>query len=80
MTYLILDEKIREIQPIFFDGLKRIMQINSVKGTPEPNAPFGNGPKKALSETLELAKELGFKTGIVSNAVGYAQLGEDDEN
>ena len=43
MTYSILDEKIREIQPIFFDGLKRIMQINSVKGTPEPNAPFGNG-------------------------------------
>ena len=80
MTYSILDEKIREIQPIFFDGLKRIMLINSVKGTPEPNAPFGNGPKKALSETLELAKELGFKTGIVSNAVGYAQLGEDDEN
>lgn len=80
MTYSILDEAIKKIEPDFFNGLKRIMQINSVKGEAKPHAPFGLGPKQALVETLSLAQELGFKTGMVNDAVGYAQLGEDNEN
>lgn len=80
MTYSIFNEALKNIQPDFFDGLRRIMKVNSVKGTPEPGAPFGKGPKEALIETINLAKELGFKTNIINDAVGYAQLGEDNDN
>lgn len=80
MTYSMFDEALKEIEPKFFSGLRRIMQINSVKGEAQPNAPFGLGPKKALEETLNLAKELGFTTKIINDAMGYAQLGDDNEN
>ncbi|HCM90548.1 MULTISPECIES: Sapep family Mn(2+)-dependent dipeptidase [Vagococcus] len=78
MTIDNIDNKLKEIEPQFIEGLTRVMQINSVKGEKIPNAPFGTGPKKALVETLKLAEELGFKTKIIKNAVGYAQLGNDD--
>ena len=80
MTYSMFDEALKEIEPKFFSGLRRIMQINSVKGEAQPNAPFGLGPKKALEEALNLAKELGFTTKIINDAMGYAQLGNDNEN
>lgn len=80
MTYSVFDKALKEIEPQFFNGLRKIMQINSVKGEPQPNAPFGNGPKKALVETLALAKELGFTTKIINDAMGYAQLGDDNQN
>lgn len=80
MDYSKLDKAITNIQPEFIAGLTKVMQVNSVKGSPEKNAPFGIGPKNALIEALNLAEELGFKTKIVNNAMGYAQLGDDNEN
>ncbi|MGX7025009.1 Sapep family Mn(2+)-dependent dipeptidase [Vagococcus hydrophili] len=75
----LIKQKIKEVEPLFIQGLTKIMKINSVKGEATEIAPFGNGPKKALLATLDLAEELGFKTKMVDNAVGYAQLGEDNE-
>lgn len=72
-------QEIKGIQEEFFHGLRTIMQINSVKSEPEPTAPFGPGPKKALLATLALAKDLGFHTHLVNSAIGYAQLGEGEE-
>ena len=80
MDYSKFNQGIEKIQPRFIAGLRKIMQVNSVKDIPHKEAPFGLGPKKALVEALTLAKELGFKTNIVNNAVGYAQLGDDNEN
>ncbi len=68
------------IEDEFIQGLKKIIAIESVKGKKKINAPFGTGPKKTLTETLKLAKELGFKTAIINDAVGYAQLGDDNEH
>ncbi|MFC6348232.1 Sapep family Mn(2+)-dependent dipeptidase [Vagococcus carniphilus] len=80
MDISLFKEKLAEIETDFYKGLKRIMKINSVKSTPEKNAPFGLGPKLVLDEAILLSKELGFKTKIINNAVGYAQLGDDDNN
>lgn len=80
MNVSLFKEEITKIETDFYKGLNRIMKINSVKSTPEKNAPFGLGPKLALDEAILLSKELGFKTKIINNAVGYAQLGDDDNN
>ena len=34
--------------------LGKLISINSVEGTPEPDAPFGKGPKVALETALEI--------------------------
>ncbi|WEG73958.1 Sapep family Mn(2+)-dependent dipeptidase [Vagococcus intermedius] len=64
-------------QADFFKGLKEVMQINSVKGKPEIDAPFGAGPKQAILKALELAESLGFKTQLINNAMGYAEWGPE---
>ncbi len=63
----------------FLAGLKKVMKVDSVKGLAETGAPFGNGPKKALETALDLASALGFETKIVSDAVGYAQYGTNND-
>lgn len=63
----------------FLAGLKKVMKVDSVKGLAETGAPFGKGPKKALETALDLASALGFETKIVSDAVGYAQYGTNND-
>lgn len=75
-----LRKTISEVYPEFLKGLTKIMKIRSVKSKEQFEAPFGEGPKEALLAVMQLADELGFQTRIVGNAVGYAQLGEDNQN
>lgn len=70
---------VKETEDEFLAGLKKVMQIASVKGLTEEGAPFGNAPKAALEMTLALARELGFETKSVGNSVGYAQYGDNNE-
>lgn len=70
---------IEESKEQFYQDLDQVMQVESVKGTPAEQAPFGKGPKKALETALALARKYGFETAIVNDAVGYAQWGEAEE-
>lgn len=70
---------IEENKEQFYQDLDQAMQVESVKGTPAEQAPFGKGPKKALETALALARKYGFETAIVNDAVGYAQWGEAEE-
>ncbi|EOH75877.1 M20 family metallopeptidase [Enterococcus malodoratus] len=70
---------IEENKEQFYQDLDQVMQVESVKGTPAEQAPFGKGPKKALETALALARKYGFETAIVNDAVGYAQWGEAEE-
>ena len=63
----------------FYQDLDKVMQVESVKGVPAEQAPFGEGPKEALKTVIMLGQKYGFKTAIVNDAVGYAQWGERDE-
>lgn len=56
------------------------MQIESVKGLPKRDAPFGKGPKEALEAIVPIIKKCGFKASIVNNSMAYAQWGEDNED
>lgn len=74
-----IKEAVKANQAMFLNGLKQIMQIESVEGEPQLDAPFGAGPKQALQQVMLLAEKMGFKTGIVNHAVGYAQFGDNHQ-
>ncbi|MEG1790427.1 MAG: Sapep family Mn(2+)-dependent dipeptidase [Oscillospiraceae bacterium] len=56
--------------------IARLVAIRSTKGEPTDDAPFGEGPKKALDEALALCREYGFKTESFGGAVGTADLND----
>ncbi len=72
-------KKIDEISDQMMDGIKSIVQIDSVKSKAEEGMPFGEGVNHALIQTLELAKSLGFETENVDNVVGIAKYGDGDD-
>lgn len=57
------------------EKLGRLVAINSVEGTPLPDAPFGEGPRKALVSALNMMEADGFKTVNLDNYAGYAEMG-----
>ena len=70
---------IEENKEQFYQDLDQVMQIESVKGTPAKQAPFGKGPKEALLTVMSLAEKYGFKTAIINDVVGYAQWGDAED-
>ena len=69
--------RLKEVQPMLFDGLRRMVAIPSIRGKEEPDAPFGRGPKQALEEVLKIATGLGFHTKNIDDKIGYAEYGEN---
>lgn len=74
-----IQQAIKQNEAEFLNDLGQLLAVPSVKGTPEMNAPFGIEPRKALNVGLALAEKYGFETAIVDNAVGYAQVGNEQE-
>lgn len=60
-------------------AIQESVAINSIKGEPEPDAPYGKGPKAALDHALALGEKLGFRTGNSGNRVGWIEYGEGEE-
>ena len=79
MAYEKLNEKILELQDEMIASIQQNMRIESVKGEPCENAPYGPGPKAALTDLLELGEKLGFKTGHADNRVGWMEYGDGEE-
>lgn len=76
----VIDEAINNSKSDFYTELKKIISIKSVKSTAKENAPFGEGPKEALTTIVSIIRKMGFKAGIVNNAMAYAQWGDDDDH
>ena len=55
----------------------RLVAIPSLDGKPEPGAPYGAEPRRALTCALGIAEELGLKTVVCDDHLGYAFIGED---
>ena len=79
MGYEQLNDKMMELKEEIFASIRESVAIESVKGTPEEDAPYGRGPKEALDHMLALGEKLGFKTGNVDNRVGWIEYGEGEE-
>lgn len=75
-------EKIRSIidkdQNNLIGAIREIVAVPSAGGeAPQPNAPFGPGPKAALDKFVEIGSRLGFRTWTFENQVGIAELGDE---
>lgn len=58
--------------------ISEMISINSVGGDPIPGAPYGEGPRKALSVFLDKAASEGFATGVLDDRVGWCEIGSGD--
>jgi succinyl-diaminopimelate desuccinylase len=89
LLYLIIKEDIRmnpavdtwidEHQSEIITSLQKCVQAQSVETSPEAGAPFGPEVKKCLTETLDLAKSLGFSIKDMDGYIGYADYGAGKE-
>lgn len=61
------------------DRLEKLVSINSEQGKEEVDAPFGQGPKKALETALKMLQEDGLKTVNLDNYIGYGEMGEGEQ-
>ena len=58
--------------------LASLIEIPSVLGEKEVDAPFGKEPKRALLKMLEIAERDGFKTNNIDNYAGEIDLNDDE--
>jgi len=72
----IINEKVDKYFDEILEALKKVIAIKSVMGEPKDGMPFGEGPAKALHETLKIAEELGFRSVNVDNYAGHVEYGE----
>lgn len=64
----------------FIEAIARLVKIKSVEGAATPLYPFGEGPAKALDETLALAQELGLHTQNHEYYVGTIDINDKETN
>lgn len=69
-----IETQLAENLPNYQKLLASVLAIQSVKGDPQPQAPFGVGPRAALEQALKIARSFGLKTKVIADAVGYAEL------
>lgn len=56
-----------------------IIRIPSVKESPLPGRPFGEGVNQSLEYALSLAERLGFEVKNIDGYAGYAEFGQGEE-
>jgi succinyl-diaminopimelate desuccinylase len=59
-------------------SVQDLVRIKSIKGDPQPGAPFGQGPAHALVKALNIATELGFNATNMDGYIGYAEYGQGE--
>jgi succinyl-diaminopimelate desuccinylase len=60
-------------------AIQTVIGFHSVKGDPQPGAPFGKENKDALDFALAEAKKLGFTVKNLDGYCGYAEYGVGEE-
>ena len=76
----LIDQFIAENKENILWDITRLVGVPSVEEAPEPGAPFGPGPRKALDMAETIARELGLETVDLDHKAAYAVVpGERDE-
>ncbi len=60
----------------FVRDVARLVAVPSTRGEPEPDAPFGAQPRRALAEAVELCEQYGFATRVYGGAVAAADYND----
>ena len=55
-----------------------ILRIDTIEEDAEPNAPYGQGNRKALDYMLDLSQSVGMKTTDLEGHLGYADFGQGE--
>ena len=71
-----LEAVLTELEQPMLETLAELVKIPSVKGEPEPGAPFGRPARAALDRALEICDALGFDTQNIDGYAGHADIGE----
>ena len=71
-----IHEYLKVHQEEMLNILSKLIEIRSVQGDPEENAPFGAEPKRALQLMLDFCEEYGFQIDNVDNYAGSADLNQ----
>lgn len=79
MSKEIIHNLIKERKEEIIEGIRGCIKINSVKGEPTPDAPYGAATKEALLYTLALGEKMGFRIKNVDNRAGYVEYGDGEE-
>ncbi len=79
VDYKKLDQIVDSLQAPLIATLQKWVHINSVKGEPAPNAPFGLAVRQALDTALADCRKLGFEVRDVDGYAGDAQMGEGED-
>ena len=74
-----IEKFIEDNQDRLFHDIARLVAVNSVEKLGENGTPFGEGPKKALEEALDIADELGLDTRNCEDKIGYACIGGESD-
>ncbi len=74
-----LAESMSDYRQPLIDTVTKICSIPSVKGQPEPDAPYGRYTAEALHAFLEEGSKLGFATTALENRAGYIEWGQGEE-
>jgi len=72
-----MDIDVKRYESQLIEALQKCIQYRSVRdlSTAGPGAPFGEGIRACLEWTLELGKELGFKTRNFEGYAGHIEMG-----
>ena len=78
-----MEEKIiqmmESLRDPMIEGIVQVVRIDSVETDPEPEAPFGPGVKRALTEALSLGGKMGFRCVNLDNYIGYVEYGQGED-
>lgn len=69
-----IDAFIAQNKEAFLADLGALVAVNSVEGAPQPGAPFGPGPRRALDTALAIAERMGLAAHDCEGYLGYADL------
>lgn len=72
-----ISDYIRKNKNSIIDTLAELIEIPSVKGNPENNAPFGKYPALALDKALKICQDFGFKTENIDHYAGHADFSDE---
>jgi len=73
-----LQDWLRAHEQELLDDTIRMLQVPSIQGDPEPNAPYGKENRAALDLALRISDGFGMKTTDLEGHIGYAEFGHGE--
>ena len=64
-----IDQEIENVREALARDIIHLIGIRSVKGEPEPGAPFGPGPRAMLDAVVKLGQREGFVPTLYTDSV-----------